>query len=203
MQPYLYKEGFVYHLIPFKPENANPRQPKINTMAMYDNVVHKFKYGNFKTAKNLDQQSKDLFYPVMTSTYLELTQALIKEGHNDLALNALHKYDQVMPDIYPNLNVLQSKYFIIDTALRLHDTSTANKYLASADSYLTDQLNYNYNLLQSSASDVNESNVQYELSVLNGITELSKEYHQTAMAGKLQEQMDDYTKKFKDIIQRQ
>jgi hypothetical protein len=171
-------------------------------MAMYNDVMNKFKYGKFKTAKNLDEQSRDLFYPVITSTYIELTQALMKEGHNDLALNALHKYNDEMPDIYPNANVLQGKYWIIDTALRLHDSTTAGKYLASADNYITDQLNYNYNLLQSSPGDVNVSNVQYELSILNGIAGLTKEYKQEQFEGKLQEQMDDYGKKFKDIMQR-
>ena len=44
----------------------------------------------------------------------------------------------------------QSKYFIIDTAYRLHAAGMANKYVASVDNYLTDQLDYNYHLLQSS-----------------------------------------------------
>jgi hypothetical protein len=202
LQQYLYKEGFVYHLMPLKPELADPHQPKINTTAMYDNVVNKFKYGKFKTAKNLDEQSKDLFYPMITSTYVELAQSLMSEGHNDLALKALRKYNQEIPDIYPNNNSLQGKYWIIDTALRLHDTSTSNKYLASADKYLVDQLDYSYNLLQSSPDDVNASNVQYELSMLNGIAGLSKQYNQAEYAGKLQDQMDDYSKKFKDIMQR-
>ncbi|HZX60073.1 MAG TPA: DUF2723 domain-containing protein, partial [Mucilaginibacter sp.] len=91
LQNYLYKEGFVYHLIPFKMEGVNPQQAKINPLVMYDNVVNKFKYGNFKHAKYLDQQSTNLFYPLVTATYLELTQSLMNEGRNDLALNALHK----------------------------------------------------------------------------------------------------------------
>jgi hypothetical protein len=203
LQPYLYKEGFVYHLIPFKKENADPRAPKVNTMAMYDNVVNKFKYGNFKHAKYLDEQSKSLFYPAITSTYIELTQALMNEGHNDLALKALHKYDQEMPDLYPYAGITQSKYWIIDTAFRLHDKTTANKYIASVDNYLTDQLDYNYHLLQNSPADVNQQNVQMEVSVLNGIAGLTKEFNEPQLAGKLQGQLDDYTKKFKEVMGRQ
>src|SRR6185437_7668110 len=30
LQQYLYKEGFVYHLMPLKPKNVDPRQPKVN-----------------------------------------------------------------------------------------------------------------------------------------------------------------------------
>jgi len=202
LQPYLYKEGFVYHLIPFKTQEKPAQQAKVNSMVMYDNVVNKFKYGNYKHAKYLDEQSTNLFYPFITATYLELTQTLMQEGRNDMALKALHKYNEEMPDIYPNPSIMQSKYFIIDTAYKLHDKGTANKYMASLNSYLTDQLDYNYNLLQSSPADVNEQNVQYEISVLNGIISLTKEYDDTQLTGKLQAQLDDYTKKFSGIIQR-
>jgi hypothetical protein len=203
LEPYLYKEGFVYHLMPLKPIGTNPRAPKINNIAMYDNMVNKFKYGNFKHAKNLDEQSTNLFYPVITSSYLELTQSLMSEGKNDLALKALRKYDQEMPDIYPYAGVAQSKYWLIDTAFRLHDKTTANKYTRGADDYLTDQLNYSYHLLQSSPGDVNAENVQFEVSALSSIASLNKQYDQPEVAAKLQAQADDYMKKFKDVMNKQ
>jgi len=202
LQNYLYKEGFVYHLIPFKTQGVNPQQPKINPLVMYDNVVNKFKYGNFKHAKYLDQQSTNLFYPFVTATYLELTQSLMNEGRNDLALNALHKYDKEMPDIFPYASITQSKYWLIDTAYHLHDKATANKYIASTDSYITDQLDYSYNLLQSSPADVNTGNVQLEVSVLNGIAGLTKQNGEPELSQKLQAQVDDYSKKFATIMQR-
>ena len=52
LQPYLYKEGFTYHLIPFKPDTANRDQlGKTNSLVMYDNMMNKFKWGNFKTCE--------------------------------------------------------------------------------------------------------------------------------------------------------
>jgi len=120
-----------------------------------------------------------------------------------MALKALHKYDQEMPDLYPYAGITQSKYWIIDTAFRLNDKTTANKYIASLDNYLTDQLDYNYYLLQNSPADVKEQNVQLEVSVLNGIAGLTKEFNQPQLSGILQAQLDDYTKKFKDVMQRQ
>ena len=43
LQPFLYKEGFTYHLIPFKPDTANHDQlGKTNTLVMYDNIMNKF-----------------------------------------------------------------------------------------------------------------------------------------------------------------
>jgi hypothetical protein len=204
LQDYLYKEGFVYHLIPFKKdEKANGQQPKLNSMVMYNNMMNKFKFGNYKHAKYLDEQSTSLFYPVLTSDFLDLTQTLMQEGHNDLALKALQKYDSEMPDLYPNIYMAQSKYFIIDSAYRLHATAMANKYVNSVDNYITDQLDYNYNLLQSSPGDVNTQSVQFGMSVLNGIAGLTKDNEQAALSSKLQAQVNDYSNKFSGIIGKQ
>jgi hypothetical protein len=203
LEPYLYKEGFVYHLIPFKRDETVNNQPKTNTMVMYNNIMNKFKWGNYKTAKYLDEQSTSLFYPLLTDTILELTQNLMQEGHNDLALKALQKYDREMPDIYPNMNIARGKYYVIDTAYKLHATAMGNKYVSSMDNYITDQLNYNYNLLQNSPGDVNAQSVQLGVSVLNAMVQLTKENAQLALNTKLEEQLNDYTNKFSGIIGRQ
>jgi len=202
LQPYLYKEGFVYHLIPFKKTDSKG-QTKINSMVMYNNIMTKFKWGNYKHAKFLDEQSTDLFYPVITTTFLELAQGLMSEGRNDLALNAMHKYDQEMPDIYPNVNVIQGKYFIIDTAYKLHDTEMANRYVNSVDRYLVDQFDYNYNLLKTSPDDVNAGNVQFGMQVLNGLADQARQNEQAALSTKLEAQVKDYSGKFSGIVGRQ
>lgn len=198
LQNYLYKEGFVYHLIPFKPEANN--QPKLNTRVMYDNVMNKFKWGNYKNAKYLDEQSNGLFYILITNTFTELANGLIAEGHNDMALKAIQKYDSEMPDMYPYVGIAQSKFRVIDTAYRLHANGLANKYVSSMDNYITDQLNYDYNLLQASPGDVNTSDVQFEMSVLNAMTQITKENQELALNSKLQTQLNDYESKFGGII---
>jgi hypothetical protein len=201
LQDYLYKEGFVYHLIPFKPEANN--QAKLNTQVMYDNVMNKFKWGNYKTAKYLDEQSSGLFYLLTTNTFTELANGLMAEGHNDMALKAIQKYDNEMPDIYPYIGIAQSKFRVIDTAYRLHANSLANKYVSSMDNYIIDQLNYDYNLLQASPADVNGSNVQFEMSVLNAMTQVTKENQELALNTKLQAQLSDYESKFAGVIGKQ
>jgi len=201
LQNYLYKEGFVYHLIPFKPEANN--QTKLNTRVMYDNVMNKFKWGNYKTAKYLDEQSSGLFYTLITNTFTELADGLMAEGHNDMALKAIQKYDNEMPDIYPYVGIAQSKFRVIDTAYRLHANSVANKYVSSMEDYIVDQLNYDYNLLQASPGDVNTSNVQFEISVLNAMTQITKENQELVLNTKLQAQLSDYENKFAGALGKQ
>src|SRR5581483_9183851 len=149
LQPYLYKEGFTYHLIPFKSDTTSRDQlGKTNSEVMYDNIMNKFKWGHYKTAKYLDPESTTMFYPVLTSTVLDIVQSLTTKGEKDKALKLLHKYDQEMPDIYPYPDISRSKLYMASKAYELNDPGFANRYVNSIDDYLIDQLEYNYNLEQ-------------------------------------------------------
>jgi hypothetical protein len=205
LQPYLYKEGFTYHLIPFKPDTAAVRDQlgKTNTLVMYDNIMNKFKWGNFKHAKYLDPESTTMFYPVILSTVLDLTQNLIQEGHKDLAVKILHKYDAEMPDIYPFIDLARSKYYLVATAYTLGDINYGNQYSNSIDNYLVDQLDYNYGLLQKDASQVDSRAVQMSLYIINAMAQVTKDNHQAALADKLGKQVKDYESKFSSILPKQ
>jgi len=168
-------------------------------------MMNKFKYGNFKNAKYLDHESTTMFYPVMVTTFLDLAQGLIKDGHPDLALKVLHKYDEVMPDINPGLEVVDRKIFFAQTAYDLHDIVLGNKFINSVDNYVTDQLDYNYYLMKDNSGEFNSRDVQYGMSFLNGLIGITSagDIHQTALTNKLKAQIKDYENKFSAILGRQ
>jgi hypothetical protein len=197
LQPYLYKEGFVYHLIPFKTAASTPDQEaKTNSLVMYDNVVNKFKFGNFKHAKYLDNVSATQFYPDMELTFHDLTEGLIKDGHRDLALKAIHKFDEQMPDINPDIDTAAHKFFLAQSAYKLDDLKLGNKYIKSVDNFVTDQLDYNYTLLQNNKEGIDQRTVQIGVQLLNSMADTAKNNHQTALSNQLQAQLKDYENKF-------
>lgn len=201
LQPYLYKEGFTYRLIPLKPDTALTDQlEKTNTAVMYNNVMNKFKFGNYKNARYLDHESKTMFYPVLMSTFYGLSQSLIKEGKNDMALKVLHKYDEVMPDLDVNFHVTANKYFIARTAYQLHDNVMATKMMNSVDNYIVEQLDYNYYLLQKNSRLLNTRDIQYGMQLLTWMIDSTKQYKQSALYNKLQAQHKNYETKFGAII---
>ncbi|MEN0055904.1 MAG: DUF2723 domain-containing protein, partial [Mucilaginibacter sp.] len=204
LQPYMYKEGFVYQVIPFKADTSLQNQlSKVNSLVMYNNVMNKFRFGNFKHARYLDDVSKTQFYPYIETTFHDLAQGLIKDGHNDLALNALHKFDQEMPDINPTIDSAHRKLQLAQVAYRLNDKELANRYVKGIDDYLTDQLAYNYTLLQKQSEALNANEVQYQLYVLNGLADTAKYYKETALHNRFQAQLDDYGNKFAALLNRQ
>ena len=204
LQQYLYKEGFAYHLMPLKPDTSTKDQlGKTNSLVMYNNMMNKFRYGNFKNARYLDHESTTMFYPVMVTTFQDLADGLIKDGHPDLALKALHKFDEVMPDFNPGLEVADRKIFMAQTAYSLHDPALGNKLVNSIDYYITDQLDYNYNILQSNSGSLNTRDIQYGISFINGLVGMTADNHQTALNNKLKSQLKDYESKFSSIMSRQ
>jgi hypothetical protein len=195
LQPYLYKEGFVYRLIPFKRDTANNQETKTNSLVMYNNVVNKFKFGNYKHAKYLDNVSATQFYLTMEFTFNDLTKGLMKDGRRDLALKAIHKFDEQMPDINPDIDTAAHKFFLAQTAYKLDDLKLGNKYVKSVDDFITDQLDYNYTLLQNK-QDIDQRTVQIGVQLLNGMTDTTRDNHQTELSNQLQAQLKDYENKF-------
>ena len=203
LQPYLYKEGFTYHLIPFQKDTANKDQlSKTNSLVMYNNMMTKFKFGNFKTARYLDHESTTMFYPVLTSTFLDLTEGLIKDNHLDLASKALDKYNEVMPDMTNSLEIADRKIAFGQVAYKLNKIDAANKFLTSVDDYITDQLDYNYSLLQSNSISLSTRDIQFGASFLYRISTITENNHQTALNKKYSAQLKDYETKFASILQR-
>jgi predicted translin family RNA/ssDNA-binding protein len=138
----------------------------------------------------------------MLTTFLDLASGLIKDGHPDLALKVLHKYDGEMPDINPGLEVADRKIFMAKTAYQLHDAILGKKFVTSVDDYVTDQLDYNYNLMKNNSGDFSPQTVQYCISFISGLADVTGENHQIALNNKLKAQMKDYETKFAAILQR-
>ena len=203
LQAYLYKEVFVFHLMPLKPDpSVTDQQSKTNSLVMYNNMMTKFKWGNYKTAKYLDQQSTQVFFPQLVNSFADLAVGLMKDDHPDLALNAIHKYDSVAPDINPNYSAAQGKVSIADTSFKLNEIALGNKLINSVDGYITDKLNYNYYLLQNNTAQLSYRDVQIGLSFLNGMAEVAKNGNQTELNSKLLAQVTDYENKFSSILKR-
>jgi hypothetical protein len=200
MQQYLYKEGFTYHLIPFKPDTTNKDQlGKTNSLVMYNNVMNKFRFGNFKHATYLDHESTTMFYPVMVTTFLDLIQGLIKDGHKDLALNVFNKYDAELSGIIPDLEVADRKIVLAQTAYSVGDIKHGDEFVKNIDDYLTDQLDYSASLVQDHSSDISGRDLQYQLQFLNGLTSITADNHRTDLNKKLQAQLKDYSAKFRMV----
>ena len=91
---YFMQEGLAYRITPFNTTQLNAR---IDSEKMYDNLMHKFKFGGIdkddiyldETVLRLAQTHRRIF--------VQLIGQLLKEGKNDKALKALDYCQEVIP----------------------------------------------------------------------------------------------------------
>jgi tetratricopeptide (TPR) repeat protein len=142
----------------------------------------------------LDHESLTMFYPLISRLYTNLAENLYKEGHTDLAKKALRKYNEVMPDIIPAQEVAVRKYYMAELAYRLGETAMAAKNIAQVADYITNSLDYNYTLFKEGNTSMNRD-VQFGISLLNGIVNLTKTYS-PAVSAAYKAKLDVYVKEY-------
>lgn len=196
LDKYFYNEGFALRLMPFAPDSTARFLEASNTDVMYNNVMNKFKFGNFKTAKNLDHESLTLFYRVMTTTFSTLADNLLKVGKPDLAKKVIQKYYANMPEQVMTTDLAYTKSFIAESAFHTGDNAIGASVVNKVDDFLTDQLNYEQNVLRKSPDEVNSRNVQFCLQILNNLVIVTKTYNQMPLHNRLDAQLKDYMTKF-------
>ncbi len=195
MEKYMYNEGFAFRLMPLKPDTTTNALEANNTLTMYNNIMTKFKWGNMKNAKYLDHESITMFYPLITRLYLNLVENLTKEGHPDLAKNALRKYMEVTPDLTPTSDAIIRKFYLCEAAYKLNEKGVADKLINQVHKHVTNTLNYNYTLYQDGKTDIKNSNIQLSMSLLNGLLPLSQK-NNPALYKQVTQDLKNYEQKF-------
>jgi hypothetical protein len=92
VKEYLQLEGLAYRLVPIK-GNAE----RVNTEVMFDNMMHKFKYGGVDNPNVYLDENNLRMCRTFRLMFSELIGALIKEGKTDKAVEALDYCLKVIP----------------------------------------------------------------------------------------------------------
>lgn len=150
LQDYFQLEGLAYRLVPVKTVNANANlSGRVSTDIMYDNMMNKFEWGNMDTENIYMDENNIRMTTNLRLQFSNLAEALIKEGDNERAKNALDRSLHVMPDHnVPYTRVLLptvEEYYRIgdyDRANGLTDT-LFTRYEEELDYYLSLDLKFN------------------------------------------------------------
>ncbi|WP_345329491.1 DUF2723 domain-containing protein [Mucilaginibacter defluvii] len=202
LDDYMYREGFTYRLLPLKPDTSlQDQSAKVNTAVMFDNVMNKFRFGNFKHARFLDEQSVTMFYPALTTTFLTLADGLIAEGKTDKARKVLNRFDEVMPNLNPFVDVANRKSHMAEMAYHVGDVKLGNKLTGDIYDYLTDELNHNASVYDDSPGRVDLRMVNFGVYILQNMVRYTKAAHQDALTAKMEKQLKIYERKFAAVLQ--
>ncbi len=87
-------EGLAYRIVPMGQKGG---EGAVNTDLMFDNMVHKFRWGNINEPKVYLDENNQRMCRTFRLMFYRLVDALIKEGKNDKALEALDYCMKVIP----------------------------------------------------------------------------------------------------------
>nr|WP_294791160.1 DUF2723 domain-containing protein [uncultured Mucilaginibacter sp.] len=199
LQDYLYREGFTYRLLPLKPDTSLADQTlKINVPVMYDNLINKFRFGNYKHARYLDEESRTMFYSVTTAAFTLLAQDLIKQGNHDQAVNVINKYNREMPEIFADMRAANNRLTLTKLAYQLNQKAIGTKMAEGIDNYVTDQLNYYSRQLH--GGSVSGYNIVTGIQILEELSQLSETQAQAAFHKKLAAKTNRYRILFAKVL---
>lgn len=183
LEKYLYNEGFAYRLLPLK-NNENlgtdDDPDRVNTDAMYQNLMTKFKWGNMKNANYLDPEATRMIATLM-KTFNTLAQKLIAEGKIEEAKKVMNKSLEVVPDQNYLFYFVLHRYYTVDILYKLKEFDKANKQVKETADYIYAELNYLGDLAKDGYSNLVINDIQLGVSVLNQLMKDTEQYQQPAL----------------------
>ena len=121
------QEGLAYRITPF---NNTQLGRRLDSEKMYDNLMHKFKFGGIDNPNIYLDETVLRMCDTHRRMFVQLTSQLIKEGKKDKALKALDYCEKVIPSTtVPHDYVMSSSKEMADNYLALGQTQKAEKIL--------------------------------------------------------------------------
>ncbi|HNW76340.1 MAG TPA: DUF2723 domain-containing protein [Bacteroidales bacterium] len=200
LNDYLFLEGLTYRLLPVRAVSRDGQLGEVNTAAMYDHVVNKFKWGNMQDLKvNLDDNNKRMVMN-MRNNLGRLASALALEGKKDSARTVIDIAMKYMPDEQTKYD-----YFIIPLATacyQIGDVSRGTMIMEKILKYKKDELAYYFSFPVTDLKNMGTS-IQEALFSLNNINEVAKDYGQKKLSAEADVLLQKYYRPYMEHVYQQ
>ena len=140
LEPYMELTGLAYQITPTRSRDG---QPRVNTEKMYDNMMHKFAYGNMNIPGIYIDENLMRMCRTHRMMFAQLAEQLIRENQREKALEVLDYAEEQLPGYnipydYTSASMAQM-YFMLkqnDKAVAIMDdvANTCVEYLRFAAS---------------------------------------------------------------------
>ncbi len=179
LKKYFQLEGLAYRFVPIKQtESEESMGGRVNTDAMYDNIMNKFLWGGMdKAGVNLDENCVRMTGNLRMQMSI-LASALIGEGKTKQAKEVLDKCLAMMPD--ENIPFDATVYSLCVGYYELKDLETANKLAKKLFDINEGDLRI-YNLQKPNRRAAYSRDVAQAKEILKRLTGLTQQYKQDAL----------------------
>ena len=186
LDSYFQQTGMAYQIVPMATQGTIRA---INTERMYDNVMHKFKWGGVNTPGiYLDENVMRMCKSYRIALFSKLAAALIAEGKQQQAIEVLDKGMEVLPP--ENVPLDYSALSMGELYYQLGEKEKAEAiYTGIADNAMRN-VNWYFRLKPGQLASV-ESDLGHNLAVVQEVLRVNKQYNPT-FCEKYQEEFDNY-----------
>ncbi len=180
LEPYMELTGLAYRITPTRSRDG---QPRVNSEKMYDNMMHKFKFGNMNIPGIYIDENLMRMCRTHRMMFAQLAEELLREGKREKALEVLDYAEEQLPGYnipydYTSAS-MAAMYFMLDedekaVAIMDNVAQTCVEYLRFAAS-----LNRRQRSLMESTTGRESAILNYVLQTCerNGARELVDKYY--------------------------
>jgi hypothetical protein len=189
LQDYFQLEGLTYRFVPIKSKNKDGQDARVNTTAMYDNLVNKFQFGNIDDPNVYLDETNVRMTMNLRSNFFKLADALIGEGKNDSAKVVMDLSIQAIPD-----KSIPYNFFVLPVAegyYKIGEIEKGNEIYSRMIVILEEQLNY-YFAFNGTHKDKYAYEKEQNLAMLQKLAQVASKFKQEDISKKAGEIFDIY-----------
>ena len=181
LEPYFELTGLAYQVTPKRSANG---QPRVNTEKMYENMMHKFQYGNMNLPGIYIDENLMRMCRTHRMMFMELAEALFREGKRDQAREVLDYAEEQLPGYnvpydYTSAS-MASVYYALGTD---DDKAKADAIMDKVANNCVEYLNWGAQLNKQQRAAAN-STLGHQSAVLGYILQNLDRYHRDELFDK-------------------
>ncbi|MBR5573755.1 MAG: DUF2723 domain-containing protein [Paludibacteraceae bacterium] len=172
LDPYLELTGLAYRITP---ERSKDGRHRVNTEVMYDNMLHKFKYGNMNVPGIYIDENTMRMCRTHRMMFMELAEALYNEGKYDKCLEVLDYAEEMLPGYnipYDYTSATMAMYYY-----ELDEVEKANAIMEKVAENSAEYLEWGASLPKEHRASA-QSTLQHQMAILGYVLQNFERYEQ-------------------------
>ena len=189
LEKYFQLEGMAYRLVPIRSENTDGQEGRINTGILYNNLMHKFRWGNISDPRTYMNEDNRRLAVNFRNIFQRLANALIEENKIDSAIAVLDRVQEQMPPHSVPIN-----YFSLFIAESYYDAGAhekANSIVSDMIDLYSQDLRYYFSFTGRRATAL-DSRKQEALAVMQRLTMVTEFAGETELTTRARSVFEQY-----------
>lgn len=193
LERYFQTEGLAYRLVPMESSSRDGQTGEVNTVAMYDNMVNKFQWGNMHLPEVYHGTETERMSLNYRSMYARLANALIAEDKKEEALKTLDRCMEAIPHESILLNF--SAAGIVEAYYKLEEFEKGNDVALKLAEVYGQDIDYFSRLDRAQVSRLG-NDPDIAMSVMQKLLILARMHKQDEVLEKLEARFADLEEKY-------